>query len=410
MSGLTERHRQLVEDYRWLWELIAGAAGGRSSVVDVASVTLPDDPDARRAVADLLGDRSVADAGTRLDLARVERVLRALPTPTTVADMVQAVGGFAPSRPDRRRRVADERDAITDDLIARLPDRFTGWAEQHARTALARTAGGDSVAAQRHLAKQLVAVANALPADGLPLPSFAQRHAGDTKALDRGTKLGSLAAHMLTGPGQLDAESWRQAWADHGVVADALSSSVLGWRLPLAHDHPAGRVAAAYDDADEPCRLTLRVLRHGVRVVRRPGTLFACENPALVEHVAAEQIDVPLLCYEGTATVAARRIVRAVADAGWRIRIGADLEPGGLRAAITLLADAGQAGEPWRLTAAEHSAGMADARRLRADARVPETPWDPELATLLRHTHQRVTEEARINDLMADLRDAAESP
>jgi hypothetical protein len=34
---------------------------------------------------------------------------------------------------------------------------------------------------------------------------------------------------------------------------------------------------------------------------------------------------------------------------------------------------------------------------------VPDTPWDPELAPAMRQRRQRVSEEARLNELLADL-------
>jgi hypothetical protein len=74
----------------------------------------------------------------------------------------------------------------------------------------------------------------------------------------------------------------------------------------------------------------------------------------------------------------------------------------GLHGAIALRRQAQAAGRPWRLAAADYLAGPAEGEPFRPD-QVPDTPWDPALADAMRQRCERVSEEARLADLIADM-------
>ena len=95
-------------------------------------------------------------------------------------------------------------------------------------------------------------------------------------------------------------------------------------------------------------------------------------------------------------------LIRAAASVGWNIAVSSDFEPRGLHGAITLLRHLQSAGQPWRLTAAEYLAAPAEGEPF-SPGQVPHTPWDPALADAMRQRRERVSEEARIASLLADL-------
>jgi uncharacterized protein (TIGR02679 family) len=402
---------RLLGAYRWLWQDVAAAHAARPPGGTVASVRVPDDPDRARALADLVGARTELVAGRTLPLRRIDRALARLDPTLDVETMVAAVGGPAPSRSGAAAEAAARRDELTVRLTAAVPGRWRDWASRHGRSALARFAGPD-LDAQQDLSDRLVDLAAVLPLDPPePLPLVAQRRAGGTKQLDPGSPLASLTLSMLAG-GTLprSASDRRDLWASVGVVADGLTTPVLTYQLPLDPATPAGAVVAAHP-AHEPALLSPRLLAAEVVPAGPADVLWVCEGPALVEHVATLRLDVALLCFSGAPMRAHHDVVAAFAAAGWQVYVSADHEPVALRGAAALLETAGAAGVAWRLDVASHRDGREDVQRPVPDGDVvPDTPWDPALAAALRSDRRRVTEEGKVELLVADLQQAAGSP
>ena len=126
------------------------------------------------------------------------------------------------------------------------------------------------------------------------------------------------------------------------------------------------------------------------------------EGVSILAAAAAQQVPASVVCRGGTPSVAVTRIIRAAASVGWNIAVSSDFEPRGLHGAITLLRHLQSAGQPWRLTAAEYLAAPAEGEPF-SPGQVPHTPWDPALADAMRQRRERVSEEARIASLLADL-------
>jgi uncharacterized protein (TIGR02679 family) len=298
----------------------------------------------------------------------------------------------------------------TQQLIDAVPTPAKPWASS-AATGLIAT-GAPSVNARAQLVDQLCSVARALPAGGIPLSVFAAHAVGRTHGLDTNTSLGRLAARLAAAvagrPPPTSAAAVRDAWAAVGVLMDPISSQATGWRLPINPDHPAAAVATAYQAAHEPAVLTLGVIARieAPPLIASPHpdttTLWVVEGISTLTAIAAHDTPTPILCRGGTPSIAVARIITAAAAAGWRIAISSDFEPGGLRGAITALRHAGTAGIPWRLTTADYLAAPSEGDHF-APQDVPETPWDPHLATAMRQRHDRVSEENRMHTLLADL-------
>ncbi|MDY7104645.1 MAG: DUF2399 domain-containing protein [Actinomycetota bacterium] len=89
------------------------------------------------------------------------------------------------------------------------------------------------------------------------------------------------------------------------------------------------------------------------------------------------------------------------------MHVRADFDDAGINHVNAIL-DAAPSARPWRMTAADYRAGLADGAAtvpLRVE-RLTATPWDPPLADLMRSAGFAVFEEALLDELHADLRAA----
>src|SRR5947207_10497743 len=194
----------------------------------------------------------------------------------------------------------------------------------------------------------VVAVLDALPARDEPMPAFAQRVLGDTKALAdgfvRGLVLRALAAwHRVAAP--TGAEDERTLWELGGVVPDDLASQVLVLGVP-ATGGLLGDWLTAAAGAGLPFRVTLHQLRLG-RLVLDCDELFVCENPAVLR-AAAGQRSRPLVCTEGVPSAAVHTLLRAAPDRT-TIRWRNDFDWTGVRLTAAALMRYPSA-VPWRMS------------------------------------------------------------
>jgi uncharacterized protein (TIGR02679 family) len=297
---------------------------------------------------------------------------------------------------------------LSHQLIDAVPAAARTWAAEEAQRLIA--AAADSAFTRASLTENLCAVAGRLPADGVPLSVLADAAVRSTHGLDPGTSLGRLAARLaavIAGlPTPASTADMREAWEAAGVWVDRVSSQIAGWNLPLHHAHPAAAVAAAYHDAGEPAVLTIGIISIGRAPLIAPpppgGTVWVVEGVSILAAAAAQQVPASVVCRGGTPSVAVTRIIRAAASVGWNIAVSSDFEPRGLHGAITLLRHLQSAGRPWRLAAADYLAAPAEGEPFNP-GQVPHTPWDPALANAMRQRCERVSEEARIASLLADL-------
>jgi uncharacterized protein (TIGR02679 family) len=245
----------------------------------------------------------------------------------------------------------------------------------------------------------VIAVMDALPARDEPMPAFAERVLGNTKALGdgfvRGLVLRALAAwHRVDIPA--NAEEERTLWELAGVVPDDLASQVLVLGVPatggLLGDWLTAAAAAAV-----PFRVTLHQLRI-CPLVLDCDELFVCENPAVLR-AAVGRRSRPLVCTEGVPSAAVHALLRAARD-GTPIRWRNDFDWTGVRLTAAALARYPSA-VPWRMSAVDYVRA--------ADRGVPLTgtpapaPWDPELAAAMSTAGRAVMEERLMDRLLDDL-------
>ncbi|WP_328459471.1 TIGR02679 family protein [Actinoplanes sp. NBC_00393] len=245
----------------------------------------------------------------------------------------------------------------------------------------------------------VVAVLDALPAAGEPMPVFAERVLGDTKALAdgpvRGLVLRALARwHEVPAP--VSAEQERALWELAGVVPDDLASQVLVLNLPAT----GGLLGHWLTDAAEahvPLRVTLHQLRLAPLSIAVPE-VFVCENPAVLR-AAAGRASGALICTEGVPSAAVHAMLAALRP-GTVIRWRNDFDWTGVRLTGAALARYAAA-VPWRMTAADYTG--ADGTGIALTGTPAVTPWDPDLAAAMSGRGRAVMEERLLDDLLTDL-------
>lgn len=408
-TGMTQGERALRRpDLRPLWQAVHDRL---SSGRPVARVRLgPLDEGQRAALADLLGLERLPDACPSVSLARLEEAVAELCS-RTVREVVSELVGPLGDRAAERRRQGDERAELWSWLaghdMLRAQPALADWATS------CRTAGlvGGSPERTRELLEAALAVLEALPAQGEPLPAFAARILnGDSHALDDGTRRSSLVLRALaavhgTDPPQSAADR-RALWARAGVADDELSTTVLAAGLRPMGNGPLARVARVCTQAGHAASLTLAQ-------VRAPGEFALAAAPGPVVHVTENPSVLalalrrfgpgcpPMVCTSGWPNSAAIRLLRLLADNDGELRYHGDFDGEGIRIAAYVM-DKTPA-RPWRMTAADYLAAAARTPGGPGPGRLTEAPWDPQLAPMMADHGTAVVEELVADALMEDL-------
>lgn len=361
-------------------------------------------PDARRALADLLGtDRLPADP-VRVSVAKLIAAL-GLASADDLRASVERLRGPLPNRRAERVARASSRESlwkwlVADSAAVGLGD-LAAWAE-----ALRAAGVRGEMTAYRQRLETALAVLRSLPCDGVSLAVLANDVAGDPHALDPGRSLSSLVLNGIAcatgGEEARDAESARALWESAGVVPDVLSSSVLVLGLPGGNENPLGRWLAAAAEVSEPVVLTLATLRRWPpRPLPADSTAYVVENPSLIADAAARGwLGPPLICSSGRPSVATVSLLRRLGSEGAQLRQHADFDHAGLGITAWMADRAGTI--PWRMSAADYAGGATRLRSAhRHSAVIPATPWDPTLQLEMSRCGVAVYEEEIRDELLA---------
>ena len=390
-----------------LWQAVHARL---SSGTSVSSITVGDwSAEQREALADLLGLDRVAAVGARLPMARLERAVAEIGDGRDLRATVEELLGPLEDRKARQLREAADRELLWEWLfthpIVKAEPVLHDWALHLRRNGLI----GRSVSSTREILQRALDVLEALPADGTPLPIFADHVLGDPHALDDGERLTSIvlrALACLLGDAPLDhADARRLAWQQMGIEGDALSSTVLVAGCRPSTTGPVGAILTVCADSAQAAVVTLEQVRvAATRWEWDASDLHVVENPSVLAAALARfgPTCPPLVCISGWPSAAGMLLLRTMGAAGARIHYHGDLDGDGLRIAAHLVAKV--AALPWRLTTEDYREALSR-RPIGPEAGrvVPEVPWDAELATAMRAERIAVTEEAVINDLLADL-------
>jgi uncharacterized protein (TIGR02679 family) len=365
------------------------------------------DADQREALADLLGLDRVPPVGAKLPMAKLELALAA--TGRDLRSTVEELLGPLDDRKARQARAVADRDQLWSWLsshpIVKAEPVLQNWVSQIQRGGLIN----QSADGTRAILQRALDVLEALPADGVPLPIFADRILGDPHALDDGERLTGIvlrALACLLGETALDhADARRAAWQQFGIEADALSSTVLvaGCRPETAG--PVGAILTLCSDNAQAAVLTLDQVRAAsARWEWTTPVVHVVENPSVVA-AAVARFGVrcpPLVCVSGWPSAAGTLLLRTMAATGTRIHYHGDLDGDGLRIAAHLVTKVGA--HPWRLTTEDYREALSRRSIGPSIGRVvPDVPWDDGLAPAMRATGIAVTEESVIEDLLTDL-------
>jgi uncharacterized protein (TIGR02679 family) len=368
----------------------------------------------RRAVERLTGRPARSGASLSVSLTEIDRILR---------DSGAAQGGLTeaitrltgPLR--NRNREREDLTAAWDAAFASLDaatdgrDELARWRDWLDATGVVRRLAAKPDQARLLLA-QVARVLRRLPSRGVPIGRLAAECCGDAHALDDGRPVGTLvlsAVRALAGlpfAAEGTADSRRTAWAAVGVHLDELSSQTLCLGLPGDTRTVLGRTLASYREAGQPAVLTLRQLRchdgplHAARV-------RICENPVVVA-AAADELGAgcqPLVCVGGQPSAAGWRLLELLAVGGAEFGYHGDFDWGGVRIARAVHHTVNW--RPWWYDHQAYEAAVSAAHPLTPLSRLVGepvgTPWDPELAAVMRHRNIRVEEELTLDALLRDL-------
>ncbi|SEG96963.1 TIGR02679 family protein [Nonomuraea solani] len=342
------------------------------------------DPAQQAAVADLLGLDRYPGAAITIDVARLEGVAGC-----DVRTVAEAMIGPLDDRRRRRAERHHEREALL------------GWFATHpAVVAEPALLALSAVRAGRDLLERALAVLEALPASGRPLPAVAADVTGDPHALDEGTRLSSLVLKALSllydvRPPE-GAEARRALWERAGVACDALSTTVLVAGLRPDGDSALARVLRIWDG--QASVITLAQLTHSLRLGERD--VWVVENPTVLA-LAQQRFGAacpPMVCTSGWPNSAAIRLLRSLP--GTRLHYHGDFDGEGLRIAAYTMAKTGA--EPWRMSTTDYLEALGPAATL-TPGRVTDAPWDPGLAPALRSHDRAIPEELVAQRLLDDL-------
>ncbi|MFP4150314.1 MAG: TIGR02679 family protein [Nitriliruptoraceae bacterium] len=394
---------QLAVLWERCWRAMARAGPQRWTSVTVR-VPLADDA-TRRAIAGILGRPIRAGtATTAVPLGALDEVLRHADPEWDLSTVVGWVHG---PLPDRFGDAAARADAI-----AAARDQARSLAPAGTWVEVWLDALGTGMLTRLYSRGELDLLATAarvlaeLPADAVPLPVLASRLTGDTKALGATTLAGLVLrgiASRLGEPVPRSAADRRALWEAVGVVPDDLASQVLVLNLD-AGGSPLGRWLTEAAGQGLPFRITLQQLTRLPLEHRGGGDVYVCENPAVLR-AAAERLgagSAPLVCTEGRPSLACLRVLDGLVRAGVQVRYHGDFDWAGLRIGAAVLVATG--GTAWRFGADDYlDATARSAAGPDLQGSPAESPWDPELARVMREVGRTVYEEEVLDLLLEDL-------
>jgi uncharacterized protein (TIGR02679 family) len=246
------------------------------------------------------------------------------------------------------------------------------------------------------------AVLDALPETGTRLDRrvLASNIARNPHALDDGEPLAALVLALLSAAGiTLFAQRSRAAWAAVGVDCDDLTGGLVAVGIhPVGWQLPTGTVVTLPPRELAKCRWP-------TRPTTRAWT-FVTENPSVASaaaDLAATGAPVSLLCTSGTpSAVEVAAIARLVED-GWQVGLRADFDAAGI-AHVAAVLRAAPSSYLWRMGAGDYEESLGVGGVRVPLTQVPDTPWEPALASAMRARGLAAFEEALLPDLLADLR------
>lgn len=210
--------------------------------------------------------------------------------------------------------------------------------------------------------------------------------------------LRALAFALDAAPATAAAER-RLLWQRVGVSTDEISGTVITWGLRPPGADRWSAMMRERATLGLVTHLTVHELRRAGELTRAGEVVHACENPQVLQRLAAAGVERPVACLSGNPAAAGmallgRTVVRYHGDFDWPgIAIARRVFDRGAR--------------PWQFGREDYADAVdrlpADSR-LDLSGRIEATPWDERLSAAMAAADVAVHEEAVVSLLLADLR------
>jgi uncharacterized protein (TIGR02679 family) len=380
----------------------------------IGSVPIPLDDERADRLGGLLGcsltpgktvNIGLRDLDAALRRSAAQRGLAALVAELTGEPLRDRVAEKASTRAEREQLWAGLDTALIDAGIAST-DWVVPWIDWLRRggilTRLASSAAADSL----RLAVWIIADVLNQPSSVRSLAELAAQFTGSAHGLDDGTPtsalvLRGLALALDVPPAAMPAER-RTLWQRVGISTDGISGTVLVWALRPPGADRWSAMMRERADLGLITHLTAHEL-HRAGELTAPGEIVhACENPQVLQQLAAAGIDRPVICTSGNPSAAAAMLLDRV-----QVRYHGDFDWPGIAITRRMIE---RGATPWRMRHGDYLEAvdrLPTANHLPLTGRLEPTPWDGELHRVMAATDIAVHEEAVIDLLIADTRHSA---
>lgn len=373
------------------------------------TATVELDDDGADQLSGLLG-RPVRAGTTRVKLADLDVALRSSPAERgLVAVVAELTGGPLRDRPAERDKAHSRREQLwaeLDQLLAGHGLAGHGWARPwtdwlHQGGVLTRLPFDQ---ASQALAIAVGTLARVLDTSEPPIgiAELASSMTGGAHGLDDGVPAAALVlrglSFALDVPPPASAAERRLLWQRVGVSTDEISGTVITYGLRPPGTGRWSAMMRERADLGLFTHLTVHELRRAGELTRPGVVVHTCENPQVLQRIAAAGVDRPLACTSGNPAAAGALLLGRAA-----VRYHGDFDWPGIAIARRII---DQGARPWRLGCADYYEALERlpaGRRLMLTGRAEPTPWDSALSTAMMTASVAVHEEAIVDLLLADL-------
>ncbi len=235
----------------------------------------------------------------------------------------------------------------------------------------------------------------------LGLAELASEITGDAHGLDDGSPAAPLVlrgiAYALDVPPAASAAGRRESWQRVGVSTDEISGTVITWGLRPPGADRWSAMMRERADLGLITHLTVHELQRAAELTRAGEVVHACENPQVLQRLAAAGAGRPVACFSGNPAAAGMALLARA-----EVRYHGDFDWPGIAIARRVF-DRGA--RPWLFGKDDYVEAverLPAGTRLGLTGRIEATPWDESLCTAMIATNVAVHEEAIIDLLLAD--------
>jgi uncharacterized protein (TIGR02679 family) len=374
------------------------------------TITVEVDDDAADRLAGLLG-RAQPAGPARVRLADLDTALRSSAAGRGLAAVVaELTGGPLRDRPAERDATRAGREQLWAELDRLLVAHglagrewvrpWTDWL--HRGGVLTRLPAAKAATA---LAAATRALAIVLTGDRPPagIAELASEITGDAHGLDDGAPAAALVlralAFALDVPPATSAADRRLLWQRVGVSTDEISGTVITYGLRPPGTDRWSAMMRERAGLGLITHLTVHELQRAADLTRPGEIIHVCENPQVLQRLAAAGVDRPVACTSGSPAAAGMLLLARSA-----VRYHGDFDWPGIAIARRVIE---RGARPWRLGHADYRDAverLPAGSRLALTGRAEPTPWDEELSPVMAAANVAVHEEAIASLLLADLR------